>query len=83
MVDAVDSKSIAERRGGSSPSWGTIHRMSMTTEEQIARIKCIHDGKNPDEYLPTNKVVCKDGSMTDTVARSMIEPAWKKYLNQH
>ncbi len=24
MVDAVDSKSIVERRAGSSPAWGTI-----------------------------------------------------------
>ena len=32
MVDAVDSKSIAERRAGSSPAWGTTGSINLSQE---------------------------------------------------
>lgn len=39
MVDAVDSKSIAERRGGSSPSWGTNPIVEKNT---VPRLLCLN-----------------------------------------
>lgn len=35
MVDAADSKSVVERRGGSSPPWGTINRLQTNTIDAI------------------------------------------------